>query len=130
MVDQILFLEEQDTDAAIAFLLEGPGSPAMLLIISWPTLETALMGLESMSRCGAWQMEANDKTLVIAGQGQLMLLSGEVAQATYFCQWEIEDDYVVSLFARHCQLQGFFIVVPAVNKEILSTVPPFPCYLM
>ena len=127
---EILLLEEQDTDAVIAFLLEGAGAPSMLLIISWPTLESALMGIESIRQCGTWGMEAQDNTLVIAGQGQVVLpVSGELAQSTYLCQWEMEDEYVVSLFVRHCQSQGFFLLVPAVNKEILPSIPPFPCYL-
>ena len=127
---EILLLEEQDTDAVIAFLLEGPGAPAMLLIISWPTLESALRGIESMRQCGTWDMGAQDDTLIVAGQGQVVLpVSGEMAQSTYLGQWEMDDDYVVSLFERHCALQGFFLVVPAVNKEILPSIPPFPCYL-
>lgn len=126
----VLLMQEQKTDAVIAFLLEGPGAPAMLLIISWPSQEAALMGIESMGHYGSWSMEAQDHTLIVAGQGQVVLpVSGDVAQATYLSRWEMEDDYVVSLFIRHCELQGFFLVVPAVNKIIMPSMAPFPCYL-
>lgn len=129
-MDEMLFLEEQETEAAIAFLLEGPGSPAMLLIISWPTKEAALRGLESMHRCGAWEMQAKDRSLCVFGYSQFVLpVSGEMAQYVYFCQWTLEEEYAISLFARHCALQGFFLVVPAVNKIVLPSMAPFPCYL-
>ena len=127
-MDKILVLEEADSEAGIAYLSEGAGAPSMLLIISWCTIAEANQGMDGIMRCGAWQVVAEDSTLMIVGQGSTVLLSGETACAVFSAVWEMDDPYVVSLFAQMARTNGYFLLLPAVNK-IPRSGPPVPCYL-
>jgi len=128
-LDKLLILEETDTDAGIAYLSEGPGAPAITLIVSWSTANDASRGMHRIMLCGAWQIVAEGRTLTIIGQGNTVFISGEEATAVFISTWEMDDPYAVSLFEQVAHRHGYFLLLPAVNK-IPGPGAPVPCYLV
>jgi len=129
MIQQrILILEERDTDAGIAYLSEGPGAPAITLIISWSTVEAAQSGMGRIGQCGVWQVVAEESTLTIIGHGHLLLNTGEIATAIFWSSWQMDDPYAVSFFVAQARTQGYFLLLPAINK-MPGVDDPMPCYL-
>lgn len=129
-MDKLLILEEADSEAGIAYLSEGPGAPAMILIVSWSTIEDAQTGMEQIDMCGAWQIWTQDSLLAIIGYGQLVVIAdGTEAYITYTFSWEMDDPYAVSFFAQQARTQGYFLLLPAVNK-MPGSGAPVPCYLV
>jgi len=129
MIQQrILILEERDTDAGIAYLSEGPGAPAITLIISWPTVEEARVGMERISQCGCWRVIADECILTVIGHGEVLLNTGEMAVAIFSSTWMLDDPYAVSFFVAQARTQGYFLLLPAINK-MPGVDDPMPCYL-
>ena len=128
MEQHILFLEEANTEAGIAYLSEGPGAPAITLIISWSTAEDARVGMDRIGQCGVWEIVGEDCTLMITGHGQIMLSTGEIATAFFSSAWQMDDPYAVSFFVSQAHTQGYFLLLPAVNK-MPGVDDPVACYL-
>ena len=128
-MDKLLILEETDTEAGIAYLSEGPGAPAIILIVSWSTAKDANRGMHRIMLCGAWQIVAEGHTLMIIGRGSTVFISGEEADAVFWSTWEMDDPHAVSLFEQVARRHGYFLLLPTVNK-IPGPGAPVPCYLI
>lgn len=125
---RLFIFEEEDTEAGIAYLSEGRGAPAIVLIISWSSEAAATRGMDRIMSCGSWQIVGEDQTLMIIGQGGLVLLSGEEASAIFAASWEMGDAHEVSFFVQRARTYGYFLLLPAVNT-MPGNGAPVPCYL-
>lgn len=126
----IVVVGEQDTEAGLAYLVEGPGAPAMVLIISWATAKAATQGMMLIQMCTAWSITASGCTLSIRGRShkEIPVPSGGYIIPAFSSSWEMDDPAAVSFFHDLARAHGYFLLLPAVNK-MPGAGEPVPCYL-
>lgn len=124
----VLVENEHDTDAGIAYLTEGPGAPAMVLTISWPTGKAARTSMEIIKRCTTWTLTTDEHALTIVGRGHKKARNGGYIIPTFVSSWVMDDPDAVTFFEQLALAHGYFLVLPAVAK-VLGEGAPVVCYL-
>ena len=127
MYERLILAQERPTDVCIGYLSEGSGAPSWVLIVSWNSLEACQEAMDRIRRCGAWSVVNEEHTLMILGRGEMVVgTSGDVvAQAIFWSSWYVEDEYVTSLFATIARGQGYFLLLPAIDKRVIAGEPVF-----
>lgn len=120
----ILIFDEESTDAGIAYLTEGKGAPSITLTISWKDVLAAINGMVMIALCKTWHIESDGSKLTIAGKGPTV----QDITPMFASTWEMEDVDAVDLFTELARQNGFFTILPAVDRK-LSSGEPVACFL-
>ena len=120
-------------------MVEGPGAPAPVLIISFDDQETAEINWDLLKLCQRWQLKARYQSasgrLYLNAAGHLTFINtlqtwsdGAVEAAmvlpVYQAWWDIPRRDDLEFFMGHCRHNGLFILLPAINKRILTCLRP------
>ena len=119
-------------------MTEGPGAPAPVLVLSWDDQETAKVHWSLLRLCQRWQLKAVYKAtstkLHLDAAGHPISLGpaqpwfgGSVQAAAvpvYQAWWDIPNPGDLQFFMEHCRKVGIFILLPAVNKTIFTSLRP------
>lgn len=124
----IAIVDAQNTNAGIAYMTEGLGAPAMVLIVSWSAATAAAHGMTVIQLCKTWKITTDGPTLSIVGSGYKKTGPRRHIIPAFSSSWEMDDPDTVSFFEELARTHGYFLLLPAVD-QVPGEGAPVVCYL-